>query len=204
MIVNLLKPTIFKVIKTPDFNNLVVNEIIIPNILKYSSAIIIAPHGITDIIHAQQNNLSSYLTLINILSTSFFFILSKFNLSNIGFHIFLLFSIFHFQRDFFILKNTLLQFILSSIIVYCNYISPKIIFFYLFFFHVPNHYIQSWNFLKLNPYKSFFIISIFTFLSVNITHFCLNNNSHNSFIENIIKGIIISHIIYQEKFIHNI
>ena len=102
MIINLLKPTIFKVIKTSDFNNLVVNEIIIPNVLKCSTAIIIAPHGITDIIHAQQNNLSSYLTLINILSTFFFFILSKFNLSNIGFQIFLLFSVFHFQRDFFL------------------------------------------------------------------------------------------------------
>ena len=204
MLFKLLKPTIFKVIKTPDFNNLIIKEIIFPNILKYSTAIIIAPHGITDMIHAQQNNLSHYLIPINFLSTSFFFILSKFNLSHIGFQIFLIASVFHFQRDFFILKNTLLQFIFSSIVVYCNYISPSIVFFYLLFCHVPNHYIQSWNFLKLNPYKSFFIISIFTFLSINITHFCLNDNSHNSFIENIIKGIIIGHIIYQEKFIHNI
>ena len=204
MLFKLLKPTIFKVIKTPDFNNLIIKEIIFPNILKYSTAIIIAPHGITDMIHAQQNNLSHYLIPIHFLSTSFFFILSKFNLSHIGFQIFLIASVFHFQRDFFILKNIFLQFIFSSIVVYCNYISPSIVFFYLLFCHVPNHYIQSWNFLKLNPYKSFFIISIFTFLSINITHFCLNDNSNKSFIENIIKGIIIGHIIYQEKFIHNI
>ena len=73
MLFKLLKPTIFKVIKTPDFNNLVIHEIILPSILKYSTAIIIAPHGITDIIHAQQNNLSHYLIPINILSTSLFF-----------------------------------------------------------------------------------------------------------------------------------
>lgn len=204
MLFKLLKPTIFKVIKTPDFNNLVIHEIILPSILKYSTAIIIAPHGITDIIHAQQNNLSHYLIPINILSTSLFFILSKFNLSHIGFQIFLITSVFHFQRDFFILKNIFLQFFFSSIIVYCNYISHYIVFFYLLFFHVPNHYTQSWKFLKINLYKSFFIISIFTFLSVCITHFCLEDNPHNSFIENIIKGIIIGHIIYQEKFVHNI
>ena len=116
-------------------------------------------------------------------------------------------SIIHFQRDFFIFENKILQYLFSSIIVYSNYINDKIIYFYLLLFHVPIHYLHSFKFLINKPYLSFFIISFFTYLSVMSSYFFVDENEKNknfNLIQEIIKGVIIAHVLYQEKFVHNI
>ena len=210
MLTKILKPVVINIIRTPIFSNIIKNEIIEPNVIKYTTFGIIAPHGITDIIHAMLNKNVKILTIINILSVSTFYILSKLKLHKINFDIFLFGSIIHFQRDFFIFKNKILQYLFSSVIVYSNYINNIIIYFYLLLFHVPIHYLQSFKFLIQKPYLSFFIISFFTYLSVMSSYFFVDenenikNSKNSNLTQEIIKGIIIAHVLYQEKFVHNI
>jgi hypothetical protein len=206
MLTKILKPVVLKIIKTPIFSTIIKNEIIEPNIVKYTTFAIIAPHGITDLIHAILNKKMNTLIIINILSISTFYILSKLKLYKINVDMFLLGSIIHFQRDFFIFKNKILQYLFSSIIVYSNYINNKIIYFYLLLFHVPIHYLQSFNFLINKPYLSFFIISFCTYLSVMSSYFFIDEtkNKYSNLIQELTKGIIIAHVLYQEKFVHNI
>ena len=114
-------------------------------------------------------------------------------------------SVIHFRRDFHILNNKFLQYLLSSIIVYVNIFSDKIIYFYLTLFHVPNHYINVWNDLLVNKYKSFFIISLFTFFSLITSYYLVDEvRMKNNLLKDLLKGFIVAHVIYQEKFVHNI
>jgi len=73
-----------------------------PKLLLIKHAIngIIAPHGITDIIHAQQKNLIPILFKINGVTILSSILLNKFELENILNLVFITSSIIHFRRDF--------------------------------------------------------------------------------------------------------
>ena len=71
MLVKFLTPTVIKLVKNPEFTNVIKKEIIEPNFFKYLTAGVGAPHGITDYIHALNNNFSYLFN--NILSILFFY-----------------------------------------------------------------------------------------------------------------------------------
>ena len=168
MLVKFLTPTVIKLVKNPEFTNVIKKEIIEPNFFKYLTAGLIAPHGITDYIHAYNNNNLKNLNLINIISVLLFYSLHYFKKGRVINSLFITSSIIHFRRDFHIINNEFKKFLLSSIIVYVNIFSDKIIYFYLTLFHVPNHYINVWNHLLVDKYRSFFIISLFKFVSLKV------------------------------------
>ena len=205
MLVKFLTPTVIKLVKNPEFTNVIKKEIIEPNFFKYLTAGLIAPHGITDYIHACNNNNLKNLNLINIISVLLFYSLHYFKKGRVINSLFITSSIIHFRRDFHIINNKFIQFLLSSIIVYVNIFSDKIIYFYLTLFHVPNHYINVWNHLLVDKYRSFFIISLFTFVSLISSYYLVDEiRMKNNLLKYILKGFIMAHVIYQEKFVHNI
>tara|TARA_B100000123_G_C25600142_1_gene371081 strand:- start:89 stop:706 length:618 start_codon:yes stop_codon:yes gene_type:complete len=205
MLVKFLTPTVIKLVKNPEFTNVIKKEIIEPNFFKYLTAGLIAPHGITDYIHACNNNNLKNLNLINIISVLLFYSLHYFKKGRVINSLFITSSIIHFRRDFHIINNKFIQFLLSSIIVYVNIFSDKIIYFYLTLFHVPNHYINVWNHLLVDKYRSFFIISLFTFVSLISSYYLVDEiRMKNNLLKDILKGFIMAHVIYQEKFVHNI
>lgn len=161
---------------------------------------IIAPHGITDLLHAQQNNYLPKLYKINILSVLTSLICHKVN-RNILNGMFILSSIIHFRHDMPKIMN-FPRFIMSSFLIF-GFFFLKLTFFlfYMCVIHVPNHYKMSWNFLKKNKVSFFFTTFVSTLLFLNGGDY-FDNYLHNSLVFSIIKSLIISHIIYGELFIH--
>ena len=158
---------------------------------------IIAPHGITDIIHAQQNNLFGPLFTINGVTILSSVVLDKLYLNNILDVSFILSSIIHFRRDFpenKLIPRYLFSFVLLFISIFYN---PNILFFYMLFIHVPNHYRLNWKYLKNKKIQTISILSLST------TLFLIMGNELNFLtITPLVKSIIISHIIYEETFVY--
>jgi hypothetical protein len=159
---------------------------------------IIAPHGITDIIHAQQNYLIPQLFSINGLTILSSVLLHKYHLKNVLNVLFISSSIIHFRRDF--PKNKFIPRILfSSILLLISiFYNHNILLFYMLVIHVPNHYNLNWKYLKNEKIQTISTLSISTALFLII-----GNNFDFLTLTPLIKGLIISHVIYGEIFIFN-
>ena len=164
-------------------------------LIKFASNAIVAPHGITDIVHADQMKLLQPLVGINILSVGSFELLNYLHLNNISTILFFLFSAIHFQHDvpsnnFYIRYGSVGLFFLLS--AFYN----DLLFYYLIFIHVPNHYKTNFKFLKNSPFKSILVISLCTYVCIQLDNLIVYNQ-YNS----ILQGVIVGHIIYEELFI---
>tara|TARA_B100000900_G_scaffold415337_1_gene444862 strand:- start:400 stop:948 length:549 start_codon:yes stop_codon:yes gene_type:complete len=173
---------------------------IFPNtFVKKVIASIIAPHGVTDLVHAKQNKLLPQLYTINICS-----VLGSMGLNNNA-HTFadILFysiSIYHFRNDMPELKDIANKTTLSALMIMSFFaIDPNLFLYYMVFIHVPNHYLMNWSTLKKNTIFSILLLSITTLVSMIIA----NDPSivESELVENISKGLIFSHIIYEESYI---
>lgn len=173
--------------------------IINPLIKKAIVKNIIAPHGITDIIHSVNNNTTKKLLFINsaTCSSSIFFNNDLFYDNGINI-IFLLTSIIHFRHDMPYISN-IPRYIISSILLLSIYYNHDIFYLYMTCLHVPNHYKFNYKYIKKNIFINIFLIGLFTY-GINILD---NYILYTSFIRNIIKNIVISHILYQELYVHN-
>lgn len=171
---------------------------LIPNpIVKKIITGIIAPHGITDIVHAKQNNLLPQLYTINILSLLGTWGL-EINMNSILNILFFGMSIYHFRNDMPEIKCCN-QTVLSAMMLLSFFlINPSIFLYYMIFIHVPNHYLMNWNVLSKEKKLSIVLISITTAISMILGNTYL---IENEFVDTIAKGLIISHIIYEETYI---
>ena len=175
----------------------------IPKQVIYKNIIstIIAPHGITDIIHAKHYNKLNNLLFLNTGMITSSYILINNNLDNILNSIFICSSIIHFSHDFNFNKkiNLSISSILLLLSIYYNY---NIFFIYMIFWHVPKHYNLNYKYLKKNKIQNLLFILFTTIIMYSI---CKLIPEHILFtkIFDISKGIIISHIIYEEKYIYH-
>tara|TARA_B100000123_G_scaffold245029_1_gene200682 strand:- start:217 stop:753 length:537 start_codon:yes stop_codon:yes gene_type:complete len=167
-------------------------------LLKTISSGVIAPHGITDLVHAIQNNKINEINKIYVATTGSVVLLDIFDQHFLIEFLFFVFSIIHFQHDVPLNNKTMRYFITSSMLLTCILYDPNLLYFYLTFIHVPQHYKTNWNMLHKTKELSIFIISTTTFASLL---FINELSFENTFSIDLIKGIIISHIIYQEKYI---
>ena len=163
---------------------------------------IIAPHGITDLIHAKQEKLLPELYTINIFTTLGIFGIDKYHGLDILINtLFIVSSIYHFRHDMPKIDNIINKTCLSTLMLsYSIAVDYKLLLYFMCLFHVPNHYFMNKKVLNNNKKLSFLAISIITILSIIIgnTHFIQTH------IADIIgKGLIISHIIYEETYIFN-
>ena len=91
------------------------------------------------------------------------------------------------------------RYIISSILLLSIYYNHDIFYLYMTCLHVPNHYKFNYKYIKKNIFINIFLIGLFTY-GINILD---NYILYTSFIRNIIKNIVISHILYQELYVHN-
>lgn len=169
-------------------------------VLKTISSGIIAPHGITDLVHAIQNNKIGQINKIYVTTTGSVLLLDMFDQHFFIEFLFFACSIMHFQHDVPLNNKTMRYFITVSMFVSCILYDPNLLYFYLTLIHVPNHYKTNWTMLDKTKELSIFIISTTTFASLLVTN---ELSFENIFFIDLIKGIIMSHIIYQEKYILN-
>ena len=172
------------------------------NIVPILTTAVIAPHGMTDLIHAENNNKIMQLFRINILcvASSMIFHFADFDtLTNI---LFMTSSAIHFRHDFPV-KNEFLKLCASSFLVLnAQNIGIEAFILYMCFIHVPNHYTIYKNMIKEHFSKSFTYISMCAIIST--LYFYSNSNiMYDENIFTISKALIISHIIYEELYTKN-
>lgn len=173
------------------------------NIAIYQNIIsgIIAPHGITDLFHAKQNNCVNQLLSINIACASSSLLLNTIHdpycLLDASFFIS---SVIHFRHDMPQVfpksdYSTSLLLLLSSI-----FYNHDIFFIYMLFVHVPHHYYMNRNVIKEQLNLNISILILMTTISLYGTH--IVNVFDSLLLFDLSKGVIISHILYEELYIH--
>ena len=158
---------------------------------------IIAPHGMTDLIHAVQNKNVPYLKLINL--GSFLSSFAIYSLNNRYFdYFFYIISAIHFRHDFPKIKNLPRVFLSVALLTFFATFNSNLFLFYMVLVHVPNHYRINWNYLKKDKLFTVVILTFFTYL---LLYFGEKKFIYNKELETLYKGLILSHIVYQEVFI---
>tara|TARA_Y100000816_G_scaffold111469_1_gene78001 strand:- start:390 stop:941 length:552 start_codon:yes stop_codon:yes gene_type:complete len=176
---------------------------IIPNkaiVIKYLTNGIIAPHGITDYIHAIDTNNKLQLNLIYLTTTSSCLYLDIMNQNFLINSMFILTSVVHFQRDFPINDNNFRYFLTFLLLILSIEFNIDLLYLYMIFLHVPNHYKMNMDLLKKYTKESIITISLCSFLFLLIGD--KYDNIFYGELINFVKGIIISHILYGELYIY--
>lgn len=173
-------------------------------IVPFLTKVIIAPHGITDIGHSiLTNNTKNLLkiygfnfTLTNLI-TNINYIKSN-SIMNI---LLIISSFYHFKHDIKNLKinNINISNYILFFIIFFSLLKPELLIYYMTLIHIPNHF-------KLNNFhiKKFKILNLFLYIGLILIFYSNNFNIlDNIYILNNLISIIISHVIYQEKYILN-
>lgn len=165
---------------------------------------VIAPHGITDLLHAVQSNNTQELFTMNAVCALTSFGLSQNDLTNTGLNIFFIgCSVVHFRHDFppFLKDNhEELQKCLVCLFMTTTFIANHDLFFYyMCLLHVPNHYYFNRHVIAKNyRFNLSFILLFILFLSfIGTKEFAFYPSLYPLY-----KGVIISHTIYQEIYVH--
>lgn len=168
-----------------------------PLLIKHLTTSVIAPHGITDLVNAiEEDNMETLLkTYASTVASSY--LLTEINMDSTLNFIFFILSVVHFRRDMPNI-NDIPRYAWSFLFLQFSIInSPTLFFIYLTFIHVPNHYRLNWYTLKKNPKLSMGVVLLTTLLieifSKDFDSFMLNDS-----IMSVIKGIIMSHVVYEE------
>jgi hypothetical protein len=162
---------------------------------------IIAPHGITDLIHAYHTKKSSGLFTTYVSSLCVSYGLDFFHCTDVLVGILCIASFFHFRHDFRYIENNFVTNICSFATLYSMIQYPSTFFYaYMSCWHVPQHY-----FMALPYIKPYFSQTLFSISSIALATFFLLHTSSIStkpvlFVSGI--GIILGHILYEELIIH--
>lgn len=163
---------------------------------------VIAPHGMTDLIHAENNGKILPLFRINLLSLSGAMILHMMNMDLMTNVAFMTSSAVHFRHDFPV-KNEFLKMCASSALVLnARQIGIEIFMCYMCFIHVPNHYKIYEPMIKANYVKSSLYIGLCAIFST-FYFYSDPNILQNSNLMIFSQALIISHIVYEELYTKN-
>jgi hypothetical protein len=172
----------------------------------------IAPHGITDLTHSIiYDNYDKLLKIQLATFTISELLTNAFHQKIILDFIFFTTTIIHFRKDFNTINidipNVLKSFIFVSTCLYIDKLFPyefgiDMLLLFMSFIHVPNHYKNNYKYIKKEPVLNFLLLLAFTG--------CINSvdNLHPELLVSeqvltITKSIIISHVVYSEKYITN-
>jgi|LauGreDrversion2_2_1035103.scaffolds.fasta_scaffold106146_1 hypothetical protein len=161
---------------------------------------IIAPHGITDLIHARQTGLMKPLVGIQAGTLLSVYGLHSAHMDILVNVLFLIASVAHFRHDMVALVRAPLWFrvvVLSAIPQVCLYDSFLL---YMVLLHVPNHYRMNWSYIRNQKWVSGLLVGGFTLGSLAFaqTH---GLDSTGGFVMDTFKALIISHVIYNERYV---
>ena len=181
---------------------------LLPNIhnqlIKYSPTWVIAPHGLTDYIHAKKYQLIPTLYKINLAATAGTLFAHISHNDNLIHYAFLLSAAVHFRNDMphFHLKNNekkIFQLLCSTCLVCLGpTMQWNIFLYYMLFIHVPNHYKMSFEYIKDHLKETVGLIAGFTLLLNTISYNPINTGTELDWLT---KALIIAHIIYEEMHI---
>ena len=172
-------------------------------IQKHLLTAVIAPHGITDIIHSAQHNTTSELIGLHGLSFASSWFLSHHNTMILD-DVFIVSSIIHFRHDMPDFQEWYIPKYVWSVLLMMLSIhhDPNILFRYMVIMHVPNHYKMNWKFIEKNPRKNIGLVVVFSLLMISLGQ-SFPWMFESKLLFDISKGIVISHVLYNEKHIHH-
>lgn len=169
-------------------------------IMQKSISTIIAPHGITDMMHANEYGLMRRLYEINagaVISTHFLHIGHCGPIINAAF---VVCSIVHFRHDMPNIEKVP-RYVLSAGLIPLFAIYNFTFYPYMLLVHVPNHYNMNWKYIEPKLLFNLGILIIFTLLFSFGGDMFFQYFVNDYFID-IMKSVVIAHIVYEELYIH--
>ncbi len=165
---------------------------------------VIAPHGITDVIHAVHNNSTRELLSMNSLCVLTSIGLSRNDITRASFDIFFIgCSLIHFRHDFPVIfkdvHENCQQFFLCFVTMVTFIIQQDLFYYYMTLLHVPKHYYFNRRVISKNYVINLSFIVGFTLF---LTLIGANDVVFSPIFYPFYKGIVVSHIIYQELYVH--
>tara|TARA_B100001173_G_C15978345_1_gene543273 strand:- start:158 stop:742 length:585 start_codon:yes stop_codon:yes gene_type:complete len=172
------------------------------DIIPLLTTAVIAPHGMTDLIHAETNDKVLPLFRINMLCVAGAIALHMVNMDLMTNVAFMTSSAIHFRHDFPI-KNEFLKLCASSILVMnSRQIGAELFICYMCFIHVPNHYKTYESMIRENIMKSGLYIGLCAIVST-LYFYSDPNIMQNENLFVLSQALIISHIVYEELYTKN-
>jgi len=171
-----------------------------PIILKHLTTTLIGPHGITDIIHANNTNILPEMSLTYGSVVGSTLILSHTNMRPVIDILFLIASIIHFRRDMPEIKQIPRYLWSGFLLLFTMNYSPELFIFYMLTIHVPHHYCMNWAYMKKTP-KFSVLLLVVTSTLMGIIGNSFESGENMELIIDITKGIVLSHIAYEEVYI---
>tara|TARA_B100000424_G_scaffold236251_1_gene201072 strand:+ start:4016 stop:4681 length:666 start_codon:yes stop_codon:yes gene_type:complete len=184
-------PNINTYLHNPFININFNNNLLLP-FIAYN--VIIGPHGITDLIYAIEYKKIVQLLGVYTSTITFFNWLHVNQYEKIINTLFITLSTIHFKNDIPI-NNKYIQLFFSILFVgNLKSIGLPIFLLYMCLLHVPNHYLTYFDLLKKNK------ILFFSTITTSIITLCSNNLLTRQPNSNMIKAVIVSHILYEELY----
>ncbi len=171
-----------------------------PVLLKHLTTTLIGPHGITDIIHANNTNILPEMSLTYGSVVGSTLVLSQTNMTPVIDILFFIASIIHFRRDMPNFKYIPRYLWSGSLLLFTMNYSPELFMLYMLAIHVPHHYSMNWEYMKQTPKFSVGLL-IITSTLMGIIGNSFEPGENMELIITITKGIILSHIAYEELYI---
>jgi hypothetical protein len=150
---------------------------------------IIAPHGITDIVHAHVYKQYPMLAVIYGGSAASGWLLHSSHHDIYLYSLFGILSVVHFRHDFNLPKWML------SLMLFALLLQPSPldgIYVYMLCFHVPNHYRMAWHYVKQQQMATIFLLWV---SAAWCDSFLISTMVREPYT---ITSIIIAHILYEE------
>lgn len=168
----------------------------------------ISPHGMTDYIHAKKYGYLTQLYQININTMAAGGLCHFIHADSIVHGAFLISSVIHFRNDMPLIyyKNIngkQMQLLMSTMLVTTMHnFPPEYFLLYLSCIHTPNHYRLAWDYIKDNLKETLLLVLGTGFLLTQINYSgTLEMNSLDPLLITLVQTLVISHIIYQERFV---
>lgn len=177
-------------------------QIPLTEIIPLLTTAVVAPHGMTDLIHAENNDKVLPLFRINLLCAAGAMIMHMMNMDIMTNVAFMSSSAIHFRHDFPV-KNEFLKLCASSVLVLnAQQIGAELFMCYMCFIHVPNHYKTYEPMIKANYVKSCLYIGLCAIVAT-FYFYSDPNIMQNENLVVLSQALIISHIIYEELYTKN-
>lgn len=180
-----------------------ISPIIHHTLIKCTPTWVIAPHGITDYIHAKKYELLPALYKINLAAVAATLLAHMSHCDNLIHYAFMGSAVIHFRNDMpnIGLKNKEklgFQLLCSTGLVFIGpIIKWNIFLYYMLFIHVPNHYKMSYDYVKDHMKETVSLVIGFAILLNSISY----NPLESVEIDWLSKSLVIAHIAYEELYI---
>jgi hypothetical protein len=175
---------------------------LIPTILwKKATMLIIAPHGITDWVHAEKHDAIPRLMQTYAYTTTAAEMARYLHQDWAVNLAFIAVSIAHFRHDMPKIGVVPRYVWSAATLAFCIFGSPDAFLAYMVLIHVPNHYRIQWKYLKGDLVKSAALVFIATALFVlgeQTFDLATQSSSFQEPILSIAKSMIMGHILYEE------